>query len=338
MQKTTVLITGSTGFLGSHILEKLMTNENLSIIAACRDKSKLLKNFKGEVRQGDLRDKSYIDRITQGVDVICHTAAWVSLWGHRKEEQINYRDPSLALIDAAVASGVKRFIFDSSVVAVGAHRNNNPVADNEAVSSPGFWPHMDMNADIENYMLKHSKGNTCMIALRCGHFVGTRYNKGLLSLFIPRLKTHMVPWVSGGKARVPIVDGRDVANAFLLAATVDNLKGFESFNICGTAFPTMHEVINFLHSEIGTPRPHFGVPLWGAYVFAWLMEKINPLLPGEPFLTRAIVFLGEDWFAPSDLAKQRLGYEPKIDWQDAIQRQLSEMESRHYQRVSLVDN
>jgi hypothetical protein len=33
------------------------------------------------------------------------------------------------------------------------------------------------------------------------------------------------------------------------------------------------------------------------------MEKLNHLLPGGPFLTRAIVFLGEDWYAPSDLAR-----------------------------------
>jgi len=337
MQKTTVLITGATGFLGSHILETMMTNDNINVIAACRDKSKLLQNFKGEVRLGDLTDKNYINTVTQGVDVICHVAAWLSLWAHRKEEQRYYRDPTLALIDAAVASGVKRFIYDSSVVAVGSQRDRNPISDHAPTKHPGFWPHMDMNVDIERYMLKQSNNKTCMIALRCGHFVGTRYNKGLLSLFVPRLKTHMVPWVSGGKARVPIVDGRDVANAFLLAATVDNVTGFESFNICGDTFPTMREVINFIHSEIGIPRPHFGVPLWGAYVFAWLMEKINPLLPGDPFLTRAIVYLGEDWYAPNDLAITRLGYDPKIKWQDAVRRQLNEMKTRNYPPISLVD-
>ena len=320
MQKTTVLVTGAAGFLGSHILEKLIACENINLIAACRDKSKLLKNFKGEIRQGDLTDKNYINNVTQDVDVICHTAAWVSLWAHRKQEQHYFRDPTFALIDAAVASGVKRFIYDSSVVTVGAHRDKQAVTDFEPAQHPGFWPHMDINADIENHMRTQSKLNTSMIALRCGHFVGTRYNKGLLSLFVPRLKTHMVPWVSGGTARVPIVDARDVASAFYLAATVDGLDGFKSFNICGTKFPTMREIINFLHSEIGTPLPHFGVPLWAAYVFAWLMEKLNPLLPGDPFLTRSIVFLGEDWYAPSDLAKKRLGYEPKIEWQDAIRR------------------
>ncbi|VAW99782.1 hypothetical protein MNBD_GAMMA22-2927 [hydrothermal vent metagenome] len=35
----------------------------------------------------------------------------------------------------------------------------------------------------------------------------------------------------------------------------------------------MRDVVNFLHSEIATLHPHFGVPLLGACIFAWLMEQ-----------------------------------------------------------------
>jgi len=100
----------------------------------------------------------------------------------------------------------------------------------------------------------------------------------------------------------------------------------------------MREVINFLHDEVDIPRPLFGVPLFGAYIFGWLMEKINPLLPGDPFLTRAIVYLGEDWYAPNDYAKKRLNYEPKIDWKTAIRGQLVDMKNNGYIKKSLVDS
>jgi len=337
MEKTTVLVTGASGFLGSHILQALVANGNLNVIAACRNKSKLMPGFNGEVRQGDLTNIDYIKQLTQGVDVICHAAAWTSLWAHRKEEQRFYRDPTKTLIDAAIQSGVKRFVFDSSVVVVGARRDGTSVADQESAKPPGFWPHMDIVVDIEKHMLNQSKHGMAMVALRCGHFVGERYNLGLLSLLLPRLKTHMVPWVSKGKARVPLVHGKDIAKAFMLAAITDGFTGFHSFNICGPSFPTMREVIEFLSTETGVPKPHFGVPLWGAYVFGWLMEKLNFVLPGDPFLTRAIVFLGEDWHAPSELAKKRLGYIPDIDWQEAIRSQLKDMEIHGYPHTPLVD-
>ncbi len=333
----TVLVTGATGFLGSHVLESLMPYEDITLIAACRNSTKLLPDFKGEVRQGDLTDDAYVKQLVKGVDIICHTAAWTSLWSHRKDEQRYYRKPTKALIDSAIDAGVERFIFDSSVVVPGPHRDGTPIDDNEPAKHPRLWPHMDIVVDIENYMRAQSERGTTMISLRCGHFVGVRFNLGFLSLVLPRLKTHMVPWVGGGKARVPLVDGRDIGNAYALSATVNGLEGFESFNICGPAFPTMREVVNFLHTEVGVPRPHFGVPLMGAYVFGWLMETINPILPGDPFLTRGIVYLGEDWYAPGKLAKERLGYEPKIDWKTAIRRQLKDMERQGYPRTSLVD-
>jgi len=333
----TILVTGATGFLGSHILESLMTYDDITLIAACRNPTKLLTEFKGEIRQGDLTDDTYVKQLVEGVDVICHAAAWTSLWAHRKEEQRYYREPTKLLIESAIDAGVERFIFDSSVVVSGPHRDGTAIDDNEPAKHPKLWPHMDIVVDIENYMRSQSERGTTMVSLRCGHFVGERFNLGFLSLVLPRLKTHLVPWVAGGKARVPLVDGRDLGNAYALSATVNGLEGFESFNICGPEFPTMREVVNFLHEEVAAPRPHFGVPLMGAYVFGWLMEKINPVLPGDPFLTRAIVYLGEDWYAPSVLAKNRLGYEPKIDWKTAIRRQLKDMERQGYPHTSLVD-
>lgn len=336
MKKINVLVTGATGFLGSHILNELLSHENIYPIAACRDRSRLLPGFTGEVRQGDLTDSAYIKQVVQGVDVICHVAAWTSMWAHRREEESFFRDPTIALINAAVDSGVKRFIFDSSIVVVGPHRDGSSVGDHEPGKHQGFWPHIDIVVDIEEHMRKHTGRGTAMVALRCGHFVGERYSISFLSLLLPRLRTHMVPWVAGGKGRLPLVDGRDMANAFILAAKTDGLKGFQSFNICGPSFPTMREVLDFLHAETRVPRPHFGVPYWAGYAFGWLMEKLNPLLPGDPFLTRSIVYLGEDWHAPSDLARRSLGYEPKIDWKEAIRHQLKNMERREYARIPMV--
>ena len=336
MGKKTVLITGASGFVGSHILEALIPRDDIHLIAACREPASLIQGFNGEVRQGDLTDPDYVKRLTQGVDIVCHAAAWTSLWAHRREEHYYFRDPSIALIEAAIETGVERFIWDSSVVVVPPKRDDLPIGDQEAGVRPGFWPHMDITVDIEEHMRTRSGSGMKMIVLRCGHFVGERFNLGLLSLLLPRLKTHLVPWVGGGKARQPLVAAEDIAAAYVLSLTAERLENYEQFNICGPSFPTMREIVNFLHEEAGAPRPHFNVPLSGAYAFGWLMEKLNPILPGDPFLTRAIVFLGEDRYAPSDLARDRLGYEPQVDWMAAMRRQLKDESRRGHPRAHLV--
>jgi len=336
VKKKTVLITGSTGFVGSHVLQALMGRDDIHLIAACRDPSRLLPVFTGEVRQGDLTNNEYVTSLVQGVDIVCHAAAWTSLWAHKKQEEQLFRDPTIALIDAAIEAGVERFMFDSSIVAVPPKRDGSPIGDHEAGVRPGFWPHMNVTIDIEEHMRQRSDQGTKMIVLRIGHYVGERFNLGLLSLLIPRLKTHLVPWVAGGRARQSMVAGEDVAAGYALSIDAKGLGDYEQFNICGPDFPTMREIINFLHEEEGIPRPHFGVPLFGAYLFGWLMEKLNPILPGDPFLTRAIVLLGEDRYAPSDLARERLGYEPKIGWKTAMRRQLQDEARRGNPKASLV--
>jgi nucleoside-diphosphate-sugar epimerase len=76
--------------------------------------------------------------MVRGADVICHAAAWTSLWAHRKEEERLYREPTKALIDTRIASGVQRFIFDSSVVVAGPHRDGTPIDDREPAMHTGF--------------------------------------------------------------------------------------------------------------------------------------------------------------------------------------------------------
>lgn len=298
MHKQRILVTDANGFLGSYVLETFAKFQDIHLIAAVRNISKLPANFSGEVCEGDLRDKTYVQELVKNVDVICHTAAWTSLWRHKKQEQHYFRDPSLALIDAAVAAGVKRFIWDSSVV-LAEKTPKASIRDNAPAQGRNFWPHLNAMAEIENHMQQQSGKGTKMIALRCGHFIGPRSNLGVITVLLPRLKTHLVPWVSGGQARQPLVAGEDLAQAFYLAATKSIIDDFISLNICGPSFPSMHEIISFLHQEAKTPLPHYNVPLWGAYAFGWLMETLHRVIPGQPLLTRPIAYLGENHYAPN---------------------------------------
>ena len=109
------LITGANGFVGSHILASMMHHPEIQIVAACRNQEKLIPEFNGEIRQGDLRDPVYLEQLLDGIDVICHAAAWSSLWGHKKASKTLYLDPSLNLIDQAIKKGVKRFITSAQL-------------------------------------------------------------------------------------------------------------------------------------------------------------------------------------------------------------------------------
>lgn len=316
----TILVTGSNGFVGSHILEALQGHD-VRLIAACRNKTKLPAWYTGEIRQGDLRDPLYLANLLEGVDVVCHAAAWTSLWGHAKESRELNLEPSLKLLDACLEAGIDRFLFVSTTSAAAPGASADPLSRGVSRS---FWPHLCDVIKFENAMRDKSNGVTAMVNLRCGLFAGERYGLGLLPILLPRLKTHLVPWVAGGKTSMPIIDGKDIGQAFALAALQPNMKGYQAFNVAGSEIPTVRDVIAFLNQEFNYPKPHFSVPFSVAYVFAWLMETIDPIVPWEPLVTRSIIHLMEEVAVNNEHAFSSLGYRPKVHWKDAIRSQLGE--------------
>lgn len=328
----TILITGANGFVGSHILEAMHTRKDLHVIAACRDTKKLPSFFKGEVREGDLRDDKYISNLLDGIDVVCHAASWSSLWKFEDESADFYLRPGIKLIDQIGRSNVQRFLFISTTSVAAPMKSVDALSQG---TRRKFWPHLCNVIEIENYMRTKANGNCTMVTMRLGLFAGKRYSLGLLPILLPRLRTHLVPWVNSGKTSMPLIAGQDVGLACLLAATAKNLSGYEAFNFVGPQTPTVRQVITFIHEEYGYPKPHFSVPFFMAYPFAWLMEKIDPIVPWQPLVTRSIIHLLEEVNVNNDKAREKLGYVPTINWRQAIREQVNEMNSRQIKPMDM---
>ncbi len=326
----TILVTGANGFIGSHTLNYLQKqydnrSADIRLIAACRKKTGLPDSFTGEVREGDLRSADYLATLLDDVDVVVDAMAWSSLWGHKKESDRLFYQPTIKLIDKYLVSKATRFVNISTTSAAA------PLHSVDAMA-PGipkkFWPHLCNIIKIEKYLRQQASAEKSVVNLRMGIFAGEHYALGILPILLPRLKTHLVPWVNGGKTHLPLADGRDYGQAMARAALTPSLPGYNAFNIVGKEVPTMREIITFLHDEFGYPMPHFSVPFFMAYPFAWLMETIDPIVPWEPLIVRSIIHLLEETNADNKHASEILGYQPRYDWRETIRLQVAEMSIR----------
>ena len=86
-------------------------------------------------------------------------------------------------------------------------------------------------------MRKLSARDTSMVVLRLGHFIGEHYGLGMLPLLLPRLRTHLVPWVGKGRTTMPLIAGQDVGRAMALAAVSEQLEGFMAIDVAGKELP-----------------------------------------------------------------------------------------------------
>jgi nucleoside-diphosphate-sugar epimerase len=326
-----VVVTGATGFVGSHSLDALSTF-SVDTLAACRNPTKLNTEYRGAVSVGDIRDEDYLLTILEGADVLVHGAAWTSLWNHHQKSEELFLKPSLKLIETAKKLGVKRFIFISTTSA--ADRKLASDATSQGIKRD-YWPHQTNVVTIENALRDAADEQFCTVNLRSGLFVGSRYALGLLPILVPRLKTHLIPWVEGGATRIPLIDGRDIGACIALASTVPGLSGYQTFNVVGPEIPTVREVFYYLHQQHNLPLPHFSVPFSVAFKFAWLMEKIDSITPWEPLVTRSIIHLLEDAEVNHKAASDKLGYLPKIHWKQSIDQQMEEMSVRQAKPMAM---
>jgi nucleoside-diphosphate-sugar epimerase len=321
----TILVIGATGFVGSHVLHYLQGLQNIKLIAACRDRQRLRIPFHGEVREGDLRDDHYLSSLLDGVDVVINAMAWTSLWGHRQQSEQLFLQPALKLIDRFIASDAHRFINVSTTSAASPQHSADPMSQG---IPRRYWPHLCNVIHIENRLRALAGQGKTLVNMRLGIFAGEHYALGVLPILLPRLRTHLVPWVAGGRSGLPIIDGRDIGQALGLAATAEGLADYVAFNVVGKSIPSVRQVIEYLHRRHGYPKPHFGVPFFAAYGFAWMMEKLDTIVPWEPLIVRSIVHLLEDTHASNDQATDILGYQPHYDWQQTIDIQVAEMKHR----------
>ena len=314
-----IMLTGATGFAGSHVLESFGEVDNL--YASCRDSNKLAPFYQKNAMTGDLKDVAYVDVLTKKADILCHTASWAELNGSFEDSKREFLEPTLHLIDKALANGVKRFVFLSAIT-------SKPIEENRLHSKlklTDIWAHYASIMKIEKHLEKVSHQGMEVIILRVGLFVGKNYALGLLPILLPRLKTHLVPFIEHGATSLPLIDGADVGLAFKLASTVEFEEKLNIIDIVGKEIPSVKEVLNYLHEKHHYPLPHFSVPFGFAYLFARSMRWVHKFLPLDPLIVPSIVLLLEETYANNKKAKKLLGYEAKVAWKESIDVQIEQM-------------
>ena len=117
----TFLITGGSGFIGSHIVEKLVSlGENVRVLDnLSTGKKKNIASLEKDITfiEGDILDEAVLDEAVKGVDYICHNAALPSV--SRSVENpaatnMNNITGTLNVLLAAKKHNVKRFVLASS--------------------------------------------------------------------------------------------------------------------------------------------------------------------------------------------------------------------------------
>lgn len=147
-----LLITGASGFIGSHLV-KHFSSAGHEITAFCRTPQKIrsLAHANVQVVQGLLEDFPLVAELVKNQDAVIHCALG---WGATAVEMLQ-RDtlPAVHLFERAITAGVRKIIDTSSCVAVGEYR---PLMDEDTVCRP-LDLYSATKAAVEGYLLAQSR-------------------------------------------------------------------------------------------------------------------------------------------------------------------------------------
>ena len=312
------LVTGATGLVGSHIVERLR-NAGWSIRALTRvpDTARWLGNDV-ELIAGDVLDSPSFISAAKSCDIVFHTAATVTGAGGWESYRSLNLDGTRNAIAAARSSGA-RLMHVSSVAVYGpgmryqSGRFTAESASFESLSEDLYYARS--KRDSEQAVLDaHAAGDIWATAIRPDIIYGRRDRQ-----FVPRvarvLRHGIVPLFGGGRSTLPIIHAKSVSEAAWLAATTD-VAGGNAYNIANERPVTVREFVTLAAEGLGHRVVGFPFPVPLANVFLRLAMPIIGLLRGRGLRAMSgntINLLTRDNPFTSERARQELGWTPAID-------------------------
>ncbi len=116
-----ILVTGATGFLGHHLVKRLINDgHNVRILKEKEASLDLLKGLKIEIFEGDIKDFESVKKVVSGCEIVFHLAGLISYWSRQNNLQFEINVIGTRnVVKACLEEKVKRLIYTSSTAAVG---------------------------------------------------------------------------------------------------------------------------------------------------------------------------------------------------------------------------
>lgn len=301
-----ILVTGATGFLGGHVVRRLVRDGHT--VRILRRESSSLADLQGLSFEDSIGDITHPESVAQamvGVDAVIHAAAKISYWPHEASDIMHVNAYGTQCVAAAsLEAGVKRFVYVSSVMAVGIP---DPGKLGDENLSYNFKRHPNPYSESKHageLFLQDVVGRgLSAVIVNPGAIIGALDRRRAVGgLFFPgRINRYF--FIEGGMSAVDVDDVVDgivramekgrVGERYLL--TGDNLS-----------YRSMREVIA---KEMDEPKPFIPIPTKLLQLVAGIADVLSYWTKRQPRISRPMAgFLPFELYYTSKKAQSELGW------------------------------
>ncbi|MBU3907444.1 MAG: NAD-dependent epimerase/dehydratase family protein [Nanoarchaeota archaeon] len=315
------LITGATGFVGSHIVEKFR-NEGEDVIGLARKSSdtSYLEKLGAEIHYGDLTDYDSVKKAVAKSDRVIHAGAITGEWIGKKESiEVNVRGTK-NLLDASLENKIDRFVFVSSLGVMGLRNHYHTGVDvNYEKANDNY---IDSKIETEKLVREYSEHRGLPTTILRPGFVYGPQDRRLMKRMLENFGKGRVMFIGDGKNKMNLVYAGNFADAVYLSTQTDKAIG-QIYNVTDNNGLDIETFFYKIADLWGFKRPtkHISVPV--AKVIANVLERTARLTGKKepPVLTKTrLKFLSLNLDFDISKTIQDLGYEPRVSIDEGLRK------------------
>ena len=316
-----VLVTGASGFVGSHLAHRLV-KEGACVRGFVRQTSDRamvegLKSSGIDVCYGDITDPQVVNEVVKGVEYIFHIAALFRSAKHGDEMyyEVNV-DGTRHVLDAAEREKVKRVIH-CSTGGVHGHIPHPPAAEDEAFRPGDIYQLTKCEGEKlarERFQSGQVDGATIRPAMIWG-----QGDTRTLKLY-RGVAQRRFPIIGTGKTLTHWIDVDDLVQAFLLAGSLEQAKG-QTYIIAGERTVSLEAVVAEISRVAGVKPWPVKIPALPIQLLGSLTEALCKPFNIEPILHRRRVdFFTKTRSFDTTKAQRELGFRPQLTFEQEVEK------------------
>jgi len=315
-----VLVTGGSGFLGSHIAE-LLSKQGHEVVALVRktSNSQFLRTLRSvKLAYGAVEDLASVEAAADGVEAVIHAAGLVKAQSAAEFERINVGGTQTLLSAAKKRMPLlKRFVFVSSLAAMGPSDDGKPILRD---CSPRPVTHYGRSKLKAEQAVLGAKGDLPVTVIRPPFIYGPRDNESFA--FFQTVSRRLLPFLGDGQNTLSIIYGADAASACVRAVFADVPSGSCYFIDDGKVY-VWREMLEELERILERRAlVRFSIPFSVLKGVALATESYGRLRNKAVMLTRDKVneLSAAHWVCDGNDARTELGWTPEVDWTEGARR------------------
>ncbi|MDD8019884.1 MAG: NAD-dependent epimerase/dehydratase family protein [Acidobacteriota bacterium] len=308
-----VFITGPSGFIGSRLIEHLLTGGNNEIYALVRNPAKLswLNNPALHLLSGDLQS---LPALPDNLDIVFHLAGLTKATNHADYYTVNQKGTA-SLVDHLIENRLSpKFIYLSSLAAGRPARNGQPVTEEEAPEPASPYGKSKLLAEQE--ILKY-KNFLPVTIIRAAAIFGPR-DRDFLQFF--ELINHGWMFTFNKKITMSLCYVDDLVTALETCAEKSRGQG-EIYNVTDPVPRTWEDIGREAARILNKKVRNIKVPLWLVRAAAGLSE-LSSKLSGHPSPLNLSKYRDMEklsWVADHSKIKKELGFETAWPFSRALE-------------------